>query len=221
MDNIEPSPSSEDSEFFDERWSGITSNPRRNKLLGLLGCGLLLIGLYLPIFSVPIVGDVNYLRRADGIFVIAMAILSGLVILMNLSEFVRGLILTGTVALAAMCFTLCHFFARIGGLRDEMAQSNNIFKGLGETSLSATQIRWGWVPLLSGGFLILAAGMLPEELRDAKGHIIPVSNTRAWATLAVTGALMAGTVMAAYWTAPDFLRNLSVPGAKYDRLGER
>jgi hypothetical protein len=207
MDNIELSSSSEDSEPFDERWSGIISNPRRNRLLGLLGCGLMLIGFYLPIFSIPTVGDLNYLRRPDGILVFIMAIFTGLAALVNPSHLVRGLPLLGTTVLATMCFTLCHFFARIGGPRDEMAQ----------TSLSVTQIRWGWIPLLSGGFLILAAGLLPEELRDWKGHIIPVSDTRAWATLAVAGALMAGTVMVAYWTAPAFLRNLNVPGAKYDR----
>jgi hypothetical protein len=70
MDNIElsSSSSSEDSEPFDDRgWSGIISNPRRNRLLALLGCGLMLIGFYLPIFSMPPVGDLYYLRRADGI----------------------------------------------------------------------------------------------------------------------------------------------------------
>jgi hypothetical protein len=136
-----------------------------------------------------------------------MAIFSGLIILMYLSTFVRALPITGTMALAVMCFTLCHFFARIGGPHDEMAQM----------SLSVTQIRWGWIPLLSGGFLILAAGLLPEELRHWKGHIVRVSDRRAWTTLAVAGALMAGTVIVAYGTAPAFFRNLVVPGAKYDR----
>jgi hypothetical protein len=209
MDNIElssSSESSEDSEPYDERWSGIIRNSRRNRLLGLLGCGLMLIGFYLPIFSMPTVGDLNYLKRPDGILVFVIVILAGYGALMNLSEFVRILTPIGTMALALMCFTLCHFFARIGGPRDEMAQA----------SLSVTQIRWGWIPLLSGGFLILAAGLLPEELRRW-GRIIPASDKKAWATLAVAGALMAGTVMMAYWTAPAFLRNLHVPGANYDK----
>ena len=209
MDNIElsSSSSSEDSEFFDDRgWSGIISNPRRNRLLGLLGSGLMLIGFYLPIFSMPPVGDLYYLRRADGIFVFIMAIFTGLAALVNPSHLVRALPITGTTVLVGMCFTLCHFFARIGGPRDEVVQ----------TSLSVTQLRWGWIPLLLGGFLILAAGLLPEELRRW-GHIIPISDRKAWATLAVAGALIAGTVMVAYWTAPAFLRNLVVPGAKYDR----
>jgi hypothetical protein len=38
----------------------------------------MLIGFYLPIFSIPTVGDLNYLRRPDGIIVFSMAIFTGL-----------------------------------------------------------------------------------------------------------------------------------------------
>src|SRR5688572_29921058 len=105
MDINELSSSSEDDEPFDERGPVFVYNRRRNRLLGLLGCGLMLIGFYLPIFSMPIVGNDYYLRRPDGIIVFTVAILSGLLILMNPSELVRGLIFMGTVALAVICFT--------------------------------------------------------------------------------------------------------------------
>ncbi len=216
MDIIELSSPSANSESVDNSFAHneeITSNQGRKRLLGLLGCGLLIIGVFLPIVSMPIVGNINYLRngRGDGIIILALAVISGLLIL---GKLFRGLIVTGLLALAVMCFTLCHFFVLLDNMRAEMAQSNNIFKGLGEAMLATVQIQWGWVPLVAGGFLVLAAGVLRDELRDAAGHIIPISQTTAWATLIGAGALMAGTLMMVSWSAPDFLRNFTVPALK-------
>jgi len=193
--------------------AAVTSNQRKKRLLGLLGCGLLIIGVFLPIISMPIVGSFNYIHngRGDGIIVLALAVISGLLIL---GELFRGLVVTGLLALAVMCFTLCQFFAYLSNARAEMARSDNIFKGLGEAMLATVQIQWGWVPLVAGGFLVLAAGILRDELHDTAGRIIPVSQTKAWSTLAGAGALMAVTVMAASWLSPDFLRNISIPALK-------
>lgn len=193
----------------------IFSSQRKKRLLGFLGCGLLIIGVFLPIISMPIVGSVNYIHngRGDGIIVLALAVISGLLIL---GGFFRGLVVTGLLALAVMCFTLSQFFAFLGNARAEMAQSDNIFKGLGEAMLATVQIQWGWVPLVAGGFLVLAAGVLRDELHDTAGRIIPVSQTKAWSTLAVAGVLMAGAVMAASWLSPELLRKISIPELKSD-----
>lgn len=216
MDIVELSSPSTDPKPIDNDLADdaeITSNKSRKRLLGLLGCGLLIIGVFLPIVSMPIVGGVNYLHngRGDGIIILALAVLSGLLIL---GRRFHGLIVTGLLALAVMCFTLCWFLTYLGAAREQMARSDNMFKGLGEAMLNTVQIQWGWVPLVAGGFLVLAAGVLRDELRDAAGRIIPVSQTKAWFTLGGAGALMAGALMVASSLSPAFLRNISIPELK-------
>lgn len=188
----------------------IVTNQKKKQLLGLVGAGLLAVGVFMPIVSIPIVGSINYLYngRGDGIIILALALLSGILIL---CKRLRGLIVAGFLSLAVMGFTLCLFFARINNLKDDLAKSDNIFKGLGQAIMATVQIQWGWVPLVAGGFLVLAAGLLKDELRDSAGHIIPVKQTRAWSVMVVTGCIMTAAMTVSSFIAPSFLRGVDVP----------
>jgi hypothetical protein len=195
--------------------TAIIPSQRKKKRLGWLGVALLVIGVFMPIVSMPIVGSFNYLHngRGDGVVVLVLAAISGLLIF---GKFFRGLIVTALVSLAIMCFSLAHFLTGMNVAREQMAQVDNLFKGIGQAILSTIQLQWGWLPLLAGAFSILAAGLLRDELIDATGHPLPVDQMKAWALLATTGAVLAGILFAAAWLSPEFLRQIRVPSLKAD-----
>jgi len=53
------------------------------KNIGLAGCGLLVLGTFLPIVRLPMVGSINYFNNGngDGIYIIIIAIISLFLIL--------------------------------------------------------------------------------------------------------------------------------------------
>ena len=78
----------------------------------------------------------------------------------------RGLILTGIAALAAILFTLFRLIVFLDETKAELARSTNMFKGLGEAMLSTVQIQWGWAVLLAAAVLLMIAGFWKSSVKD-------------------------------------------------------
>lgn len=50
----------------------------KNKLLALSGSAMLVLGAFMPVVSLPIVGSLNYLNNGegDGVFIVVLGILA-------------------------------------------------------------------------------------------------------------------------------------------------
>ena len=126
--------------------------------LGWAGTLLLFIGVFMPIVSVPVMGNVNYFRNGegDGVFVL---ILAGISAFLLLKEKYRGLYVTGGLSLLVMLFSFFHFQSVMSDAKAEMERdlAGNPFRGLADMAMESVQQQWGWAVLLVGVGLQIAS----------------------------------------------------------------
>jgi hypothetical protein len=134
------------------------------QILGLVGSVILFLGVFAPIVSVPIVGNINYFQngKGDGVIILWLAVIS---VFLTLTKRYRVLLITGVGSLAVLAFTFINFQGRMSSARSEMREgmANNPFRGLGDAMLSTVQIQWGWAVLIIGAVLLLASAVLKED----------------------------------------------------------
>lgn len=133
-----------------------------NRIVALIGVVLLIVGVFLPIVSMPIVGTMNMLlpggQIGDGIFILFFALVGG------------GLALAGKVrhvvwpALASLAFTAWKYVSLQGTLeeaRTRMADQIGMDSGMSSSLTDAVQMQFlGWAVLGLGGIVLLVAGIL-------------------------------------------------------------
>ena len=133
-----------------------------NRILALVGAGLLIVGVFLPIVSLPIVGSMNMLmpggQIGDGIFILVFALAGG------------GLALAGKVrhvvwpALLSLAFTAWKYVSLQGTLdeaRARMTDQMGADSGMASGLTDAIQMNLlGWAVLGIGGIVLLVAGVL-------------------------------------------------------------
>lgn len=131
------------------------------KKLALGGSVLMIVGVFMPIVQIPIVGSLDYFRngKGDGVAVLVLGVVS---LLVALSNRYGWLWLTGVASLVTEGFTLVNF-SRIlaetqANLNTELA--GNPFSSLADAMFQSVRLQWGWLPLIGGAILLLfAAGM--------------------------------------------------------------
>lgn len=155
-------------------------------LLGVVGSIVLFVGVFMPLFSVPIIGNVNYFQngKGDGVVII---ILAGISLFLALTDRFKGLLITGILSLAMMSFTFFNFQWRMSQARSEMSKSDNIFKGLGEKMLETVQLQWGWAILIVGAGMLIAAALIKNHRNENDEVVTERNNTSLYAVLAVAG----------------------------------
>ena len=123
----------------------------KRSTLGWAGTLLLFVGVFMPIVSVPFVGNVNYFRNGegDGVFVLILAAVSAFLIL---KEKYRGLYVTAGLSFLIMLASFLHFQSVMSDTKAEMEQelAGNPFRGLADMAMESVQLQWGWAVLLVG-----------------------------------------------------------------------
>ena len=142
---------------------------KAKELLAVLGSIVLLVGVFTPIVSVPIVGSLNYFQngKGDGIFILALAAIS---LVLAVTSHYEGLWLTGGGSLAVLTFTFVQFQLMRHEIVSAMDKdlADNPFAGLARSAVDAVQIQWGWALLLVGVGMVLAGAVLQDERTSAK-----------------------------------------------------
>ena len=84
-------------------------------VLGLAGATVLLFGVFTPIFSVPVLGSLNYFHngKGDGVVILVLAAIS---VLLTLGRCYKTLWVTGLASVALLAFTFTNFQVRIARL---------------------------------------------------------------------------------------------------------
>jgi hypothetical protein len=129
-----------------------------NLLLGLAGSAALLIGVFCPLVTLPIVGSISYIHngRGDGIFV---AVLAAISLVLVLCRFWVGLWFTSVLSLGILGFTFINFQVRLQEMKQELA--GNPFGGIAET----VSLSWGFAVIIVGAALLIAAAAVPPRSR--------------------------------------------------------
>ena len=130
-----------------------------NKTLALAGSGLLFVGAFMPIVSMPIVGSLNYFQngRGDGVLIVILAAATAFLVMTGRT---RHVLWTGLVAAALLAFTFVRFQTKMSEARANMDSelADNPFRGLAEAAMGSVQLQWGWAVLLLAAGLVTYAG---------------------------------------------------------------
>lgn len=119
----------------------------KNQQLGFIGAALLLVGAFAPVINVPIVGAINLMQGSDGYIIIGLAMLSGIILLVNKRKW---LWVTGIAALGIIIAKFITLINKIGSLDD----NGNKFS---EAMSNAISMQWGWAALVIGAILLIIA----------------------------------------------------------------
>jgi hypothetical protein len=121
----------------------------KRQTIGLAGVAALAVGVFVPLVSMPIVGSLTYFNngKGDGIFVLALAVISALIVL---ARRYRALWLTGLASLGLIGYSFVNITRALAAMERELA--SNPFRGLANA-----QMQWGWALLVIGAMLLLVA----------------------------------------------------------------
>lgn len=134
--------------------------------LGLIGSIVLFVGVFAPIVSVPLIGNMNYVQngRGGGVFIMILAAIS---LILVLKKRYGGLWLTGIVSLVLMAFTFIRFQIKMSDAQKQMAAdlAGNPFRGIADAAMQSVQLQWGWAVLVVGAGLLIASAAIKDESR--------------------------------------------------------
>ncbi len=126
------------------------------QLAGLLGSLILIVAVFAPIVSIPIMGSINYFQngKGDGVIILVLAIVS--LILIFLEKY-KGLWVTGGISFAVMMFTFVNFHYEISGAKNDIRREfgDNPFTDLADMAIQSVQLEWGWALLIVGAALLI------------------------------------------------------------------
>lgn len=126
------------------------------QLLGLLGSLILVVAVFVPLVSIPIVGSINYFQngKGDGIIILILAIIS---IYLVFSEKYKGLWITGILSYIVMLITFLNFHYEVSRAKNNIRTElgDNPFADLADMALETLQLEWGWAFLIAGASLLL------------------------------------------------------------------
>ena len=138
---------------------------KTEQLLGIIGSIIIFVGVFAPIVSVPIMGNMNYIQsgKGDGIILLVLAIVT---LALVLTKHYRGLWFTGFGSLGVMLFTFISFQSKMSQMKSQMESqlAGNPFRGLADMAMQSVQLQWGWALLIVGAGLVIASAALKEEL---------------------------------------------------------
>ena len=134
-------------------------------ILGLVGSAILFIGVFMPIISVPVMGNINYFQngKGDGTIIIVLSIIS---LILVLKKDFKKLWYTGLGCIAVMSFTFINFQIKISDAKDQIKSelSGNLFRGVADMAMQSVQLQWGWAILIIGVALIIASAIIKNDI---------------------------------------------------------
>ena len=130
----------------------------KQQLVGLAGGVVLLLGIFLPIVSMPIAGSISVFSsgRVDGYVLLGLTIISLILAFMNNLKPLR---ITGGISLLIVVIDFIYLLYTLNSIKGDMSDKlkGNPFGGMAEAMMSTVQIQYGWVFLFIGSLLLVYA----------------------------------------------------------------
>lgn len=135
------------------------------QMLGIIGSIILIVGVFAPLVSMPIVGSINYFHngKGDGIFILAFSAIS---LIFVFAKQYKWLWLTGLGSLGLLTYTFFQFQSRISDMKADMEinLAGNPFRGLADVAIQSVQIQWGFALLAVGGILLIISASMKNNV---------------------------------------------------------
>jgi len=117
----------------------------------LSGAAAMALGTFLPILSLPFIGNQNYFQngQGDGIFVLVLAVI---IAILAFTKAIRFAWIPAAIASLVMLFTFVNLISMISEAEEELQAEleGNPFAGLAEGLFGSVQLQWGWIVMLGG-----------------------------------------------------------------------
>lgn len=129
----------------------------KKQILGFTGAAILVIGVFMPVVSLPIVGSINYYNNGngDGLLIIVFAIISAIVVYIKKYPWLYA---TAAASLLVIAYDFLNVQSKISDLRQQFG--DNVYSNL---ILNSIQMQWGWAVLVIGALLLIVATTIKEE----------------------------------------------------------
>lgn len=129
--------------------------------LGYFGAVLIVAGLFLPIVTIPIVGNVNLMANGTNFAALALLALAGISAVIVAKDRQSDLVWPGFAAAASLVYLFGRLQYNLSHMRSEMAESlkDNPFAGMAQTAMGAVQVQWGWLVLAAGAGILIYLAM--------------------------------------------------------------
>ena len=130
---------------------------------------VLFVGVFTPILSIPIMGNMNYFQNGEGLGTIVLI----LAVLSLVAIFIRKdviLFFTSLGCLGTITFSFMNVKIGINRMLAEASSSDDLFFGLAQAAAEAVQLQWGWPLLIVGGGLTLAPIFMKSTPEDDSQH---------------------------------------------------
>lgn len=127
------------------------NTPVMNSLLITLGSTFMVLGTFMPIVSLPLVGSITYFNSGQGDGVVIM-VLATIVALMAFTKAFRLAWIPASLACATLAITVTTLITKIAEAKTQLSESleGNPFADLATGIAGSVQIQFGWVIVLIG-----------------------------------------------------------------------
>ncbi len=136
------------------------------QVFALIGSALLVLGVFAPIVSVPLMGNLTYFQNGegDGVIILVLALVSAILAFGRKFRFVWY---TALSSAAVLTFTFVTFKMKMADMAKDMRASlaGNPFSGFGEVALQSIQLQWGWALLILGIASLLISAQLEDPMK--------------------------------------------------------
>ncbi|HPR07460.1 MAG: hypothetical protein H6961_09360 [Chromatiaceae bacterium] len=142
------------------------------QLIGFVGAGCLVAGVFAPLISLPIVGELNYFGngKGDGVFVLILAVTAfGLVA----AHMYKAVLVTATISAGLIGYTFFQFVSRMSKVKGDLSASDpgSLAGSFSRIASESIQMQWGWGLLIVGVvMLVTSAAMEDPENWEANGE---------------------------------------------------
>ncbi|MEQ1303190.1 zinc ribbon domain-containing protein [Acinetobacter radioresistens] len=152
----------------------------KQQLIGLAGGLLLLLGVFLPIASMPIVGSVSIFSsgRIDGYILLGLAIISLILAFVNALKLLR---ITGGISILIVVIDFIYLLYKLNSIKGEVADKlkGNPFGGMAEAMISTVQIQYGWVFLFIGSFMVIYSAVAKPLVQNIGDNDLDIKRNLA------------------------------------------
>ena len=141
----------------------------KQQLIGMIGGAVLLLGIFLPVVSMPIMGSISVFSsgRVDGYILLGLAIIS---LILSFINNLKPLRITGGVSLAMIVFGFIYILFKLNNLKSDVADrlKDNPFGDMAQAMMSTVQIQYGWVFLFIGSLMLVYAAFAKNSEKSVE-----------------------------------------------------
>lgn len=137
----------------------------RNQNLAHVGAALLIVGLFTPIVSMPIVGNVSLFNNGSNISAMVLLLLAVGAAVLAAKGLEQDVLWPGSGASAILIYAFGRLQYGLSEMRESVTKelAGNPFAGIAQAAVGTVQVQWGWLVLATGAGLLVYSGLVARR----------------------------------------------------------